>query len=59
MTKLRESLQWLKRMPMKWRILFGTQIMVFSLALNYRLKVLSDARDAVKSEGRVQETQVT
>lgn len=44
MSKFQERLQWLKRMPMKWRILFGTQLIFFTTALSYRLKDISNAR---------------
>jgi hypothetical protein len=32
-----DRMAWLGRMPMKYRILFGTQAIIFGLAINFRM----------------------
>jgi hypothetical protein len=50
MSNFNERLQWIKRMPMKWRVLFGSQVIFFSMALNYRFSHITNARVQVKNQ---------
>lgn len=47
-----ERLAWLRRMPTKWRVLFGVQGMIMFAAINIRLGDIERARlaDAKKAE---------
>mmetsp|Transcript_24174 Transcript_24174/g.43688 ORF Transcript_24174/g.43688 Transcript_24174/m.43688 type:complete len:82 (+) Transcript_24174:131-376(+) len=39
-----ERLAWLGRMPMRYRVLFGTQALIFSFALKIRLSDMDRAK---------------
>ena len=42
--KFRERIAWLGRMPLHWKILFGVQTVIMSVAFNFRLNDLNRAR---------------
>ena len=46
----RSRVSWLGRMPMKWRLLFGTQALITCFAIRMRLKNLSRAEQLAKEE---------
>lgn len=48
-----DRLKWLGRMPLKYRILFGTQAVIFGLAIQFRLKDLKRL-EKLTSEEQVQ-----
>lgn len=41
---LTERIAWLRRMPLRWKILFGTQALIFTTAINFRLSDIKRAR---------------
>lgn len=49
-----DRLAWLGRMPMKYRILFGTQAIIFGLSIRFRLMDLKKLENS-ESEGQSQE----
>ena len=42
--KFRERIAWLGRMPLHWKILFGSQAIIMSLAVNFRLNDIKRAK---------------
>lgn len=40
----KERLQWLGRMPTKWRILIGSQALFMMFAINFRLRDIERSR---------------
>lgn len=55
---LQERLAWLRRMPARWRVLFGVQGMVMFIAVNIRLSDIERARRiaAEKEAASVEQT---
>jgi len=51
-----DRLTWFRRMPMKYRILFGTQAIIFGFAIQFRLSDLGSASVRVE-EQKQQETE--
>ena len=41
---LNERIAWLRRMPMRWRILFGTQALIFGTAVKIRMQEIKRAQ---------------
>ena len=41
---LKQRIAWLRRMPMHWRLLFGTQAVIMTTAFNFRLNEVRKAR---------------
>ncbi len=41
---LKERIAWLGRMPLHWKILFGSQAIIISIAVNYRINDIKRAR---------------
>ena len=46
----RSRIAWLGRMPMKWRLLFGTQALITCFAIRMRLNNISRAEQIAKEE---------
>jgi len=42
---MKERLDWLRRMPTKWRILLGSQALLFMVALRIRMKDINRSRE--------------
>lgn len=41
---LNERIAWLRRMPMRWRILFGSQAVIFGVAIKIRVQEIKRAQ---------------
>jgi hypothetical protein len=41
---LNERIAWLKRMPLRWRILFGTQAIILTTAIRFRINDIQRAK---------------
>jgi hypothetical protein len=48
--RFRRRLAWLGRMPMHYRILFGTQALFTVFAFNYRLHLIERGRQELEAE---------
>lgn len=42
--KFRERIAWLGRMPLHWKILFGSQAIIMAVAFNFRLNDIKNAK---------------
>lgn len=45
-----QRMAWLRRMPLQYKILFGTQAIIFTLAVRFRLKDIERIRLKVAEE---------
>lgn len=56
---MKERLDWLRRMPTKWRILLGSQALVFMVALRFRVKDINRSRELALQREAAQQQQPT
>jgi hypothetical protein len=51
-----QRVAWLGRMPLKWRVLFGTQAVIFGMAIRFRFKDLGRASLKMEEEKEKEES---